>query len=166
EGGDDPARSRDPEAAGSRTGSETRCRGRGEDVMSESIVTLTWDGIAWANIVAAFVLPILVGLVTKKFTKSVWKVLLLTTLNTAQSLLGEAIRTWQDGGTYDLGVALPSLVTALRVAWGACTSVWKPSAVTERAQRVGDKTALTGNAAPGVSGYSTPIHSTHAETAT
>lgn len=134
--------------------------------MSESIVTLTWDGIAWANIVAAFVLPILVGLVTKKFTKSVWKVLLLTTLNTAQSLLGEAIRTWQDGGTYDLGVALQTLVIALLVSWGAYTNVWKPTEVTERAQRVGDKTALTGNATSGVSGYSTSIHYTHPDSDT
>lgn len=108
--------------------------------MNESIVTLTWDGIAWANIVAAFVLPILVGLVTKKATPSLIKVLALTVLNTLQSLLGEAIRTWQDGGTYDLGVALQTLVIALLVSWGAYTNVWKPTEVTERAQRVGDKT--------------------------
>jgi len=103
------------------------------------LVTLTWDGIAWANIVAAFVLPILVGLVTKTFTKSVYKVLLLTALNTVQSLLGEAVRTWQDGGTYDLGVALQTLVIALLVSWGAYTNVWKPTEVTDRAQRVGDR---------------------------
>src|SRR5690625_5139919 len=117
------------------------------------LVTLTWDAIAWANIVAAFVLPILVGLVTKTFTKSVYKVLLLTALNTVQSLLGEAIRTWQDGGTYDLGVALQTLVIALLVSWGAYTNVWKPTEVTERAQRVGDRTALTGSAAPRVEDF-------------
>lgn len=107
--------------------------------MSESPVIMSFDGIAWLNIVAAFVLPILVGLVTKKFTKSVYKVLLLTALNTIQSLLGEAIRTWQDGGTYDLDVAAQTLVVALLVSWGAYTNVWKPTEVTERAQRVGDK---------------------------
>ena len=116
--------------------------------MNESAVIMSFDGIAWLNIVAAFVLPILVGLVTKKFTKSVYKVLLLTTLNTIQSLLGEAIRTWQDGGTYDLDVALQTLVIALLVSWGAYTNVWKPTEVTERAQRVGDRTALTGSTAP------------------
>ncbi len=105
--------------------------------------TLTFDWIQAITWLVAVGLPLLVGLVTTRLTDSSVKVLLLAGLNTLTGLGSEALRTWADGGTFDAGQAVFTILTSLALAWGAYSNVWKPTGIAAAAQRSGRHRAET-----------------------
>ncbi|UNX54068.1 hypothetical protein MF406_14115 [Georgenia sp. TF02-10] len=101
------------------------------------MLTFSLDPITVAQLVLTVLLPVLVGLVTTRVTSSAAKAWQLAGLSLVSSMLAEAVRTWQDGGTYDAGagllLALPTFVGAVAVHYG----LLKPTGITERLQSAG-----------------------------
>lgn len=101
------------------------------------MLTFTLDPIAIGQIVLAVGLPVLVGLVTTRVTASRTKAILLAVLALVTSLLAEALRAWQAGEAYDVGIgllaAIPTLVIAIATQYG----IWKPTGVTDAVQSLG-----------------------------
>lgn len=93
--------------------------------------------IDWLLVVQLFIgtlLPLLVGLVTKRVTHGGAKAVLLAALSLVSSLGAELLRALQAGETYDVGLglllALPTFVIAIALHYG----LWKPTGVTDAAQ--------------------------------
>lgn len=97
-------------------------------------MTITWDWAAWVQLIIAFVLPLLVGLVTKTSMDGRLKALLLAGLNLVLALLTELGRSLAAGTTFDLGVALTTALPAFIVSVGAHTGLWKPTGATYTVQ--------------------------------
>lgn len=100
-------------------------------------ITFTFDAALVLQSVITVVLPVLVGLVTKKITSSGAKAVLLAGLSVVSSLLTEIMNATQSGATYDLGrgllVALFTFIGAVSLHYG----LFKPVGVAEKAQEVG-----------------------------
>lgn len=100
-------------------------------------IVFTFDPALVLQAVITVVLPVLVGLVTKKITSSGAKAVLLAALSVASSLLTEILNATQSGMTYDLGrglvMALMTFVGAVALHYG----LFKPTGVAEKAQEVG-----------------------------
>lgn len=94
---------------------------------------------AWQlfQLLAAVVLPLLVGLVTKRTTNPGRKAVLLAGLAVATSLASELAAALQSGAVYDLGQALFLGVGSFLVAVGLHYGLWKPTGAASAAQRVG-----------------------------
>jgi hypothetical protein len=99
-------------------------------------VTVTWDALSIVQLCIAFVLPLLVGLVTKTSMRGGVKALLLAGLNLVLALLSELARALTAGETFDLGVALISALPAFIVSVGAHMGLWKPTGVTNTVQHL------------------------------
>ena len=99
-----------------------------------SAVAFTLDPLAVVQLVIAFVLPVLVGLVTTRVTDSGVKAWLLAGLSLATSLLVELTRSLTDGTVYDLGVALVAALPAFVVSVAAHYGLWKATGVSRVAQ--------------------------------
>lgn len=102
------------------------------------MVTFTLSAVQVGQFVLAVVLPLLVGLVTKKTTDGGQKAILLAALTLVASMLGEAIDVWTGGGVYDIGQSLmlwlPTFVVSVATHYG----LWKPTGVSGTLQGVGD----------------------------
>lgn len=88
--------------------------------------------------VVAFVLPVLVGLVTKQVTHAGVKAALLAGLTLVSSVLvglGEALAA---GEVFNLGSALLAALPAFVVAVASHYGLWKPTGVSARVQAVGE----------------------------
>ncbi len=99
-------------------------------------MTITWDALSIVQLCIAFVLPLLVGLVTKTSMRGGVKALLLAGLNLVLALLSELARALTAGETFDLGVALISALPAFIVSVGAHMGLWKPTGVTNTVQHL------------------------------
>jgi len=97
-------------------------------------IAFTLDPITVVQLVAATVLPLLVGLVTKVVTHSGIRAVLLLTFALVGSLLAELVRAWQQGEVYDLGMglllALPTFIIGVATHYG----IWKPTGTAHAAQ--------------------------------
>jgi hypothetical protein len=95
------------------------------------------DWIAVLQIVIAFVLPVLVGVVTKTTTNSTLKVVLLGALALVTAFLTQWLDASIAGETFDAAQALLSGLLTWGVAIAAHLGIWKPTGVTQRAQDLG-----------------------------
>lgn len=99
-------------------------------------IAFSLDPLTVVQFVIAFLLPVLVGLVTTRVTSGALKAWLLAGLSLATSLLVELARALSSGEVYDLGlalfVALPAFVVSVATHYG----LWKPTGVAGAAQSV------------------------------
>jgi hypothetical protein len=101
------------------------------------VVAFTLDPLAVVQLCIAFVLPVLVGLVTTRVTSSAAKAWLLALLSLVTSLLVELARALTEAVTYDLGVALLIALPAFVVSVATHYGLWKPTGISGAAQDVG-----------------------------
>lgn len=100
-------------------------------VVAEPAVTFTLDPAVVVQLLVAFLLPVLVGLVTTRVTSSGRRAWLLAGLTLATSLLVELGRALTAGTIYDLGVALLTALPAFVVSVATHYGLWKPAGVTD-----------------------------------
>lgn len=100
-------------------------------------MTFTLDLAALIQLAVAFVLPVVVGLVTTRVTSAAVKAWLLAGLTLATSLLVELGRAVETGTTFDLGVALTAALPAFIVSVATHYGLWKPTGVTATVQAIG-----------------------------
>lgn len=100
-------------------------------------VAFTFDPATVVQLLIAFVLPVLVGLVTTRVTSPAVKAWLLAGLSLITSLLVELARALASGTTYDLGVALLAALPAFVVSVASHYGLWKPTGVADKAQAIG-----------------------------
>lgn len=101
----------------------------------EYVIEFSIDGVAVAQMVSVVVLPLLVAVVANRLTGA-GRAWLLAGLALVSSLLAEAVRTWQAGGSYDVGVGL---LAALPVFIGSVAAYYgflKPTGVAGAVQGV------------------------------
>ena len=103
------------------------------------MIQFTPDVAQWLNLLVAFVLPILVGLVTTKVTSPGTKALLLATLSLVAGLGAELLAAVNAGVTYDLSQGLFSGAATFLVAVASHYGLWKPTGASSAAQSVGAK---------------------------
>lgn len=101
------------------------------------VVAFTLDPLAVVQLCIAFVLPVLVGLVTTRVTSSGAKAWLLALLSLVTSLLVELARALTESVTYDLGVALLIALPAFVVSVATHYGLWKPTGISGAVQDVG-----------------------------
>lgn len=101
------------------------------------VVAFTLDPLAVVQLCIAFVLPVLVGLVTTRVTSSGAKAWLLALLSLVTSLLVELARALTESVTYDLGVALLIALPAFVVSVATHYGLWKPTGISGALQDVG-----------------------------
>jgi hypothetical protein len=97
-------------------------------------MTFTMDPATVVQFLIAFVLPLLVGLVTRQTVSAGVKAVLLAGLNLALSLLTELGRALSAGQVYDLGAALFLALPAFVMSVGGHFGIWKPTGTSEKAQ--------------------------------
>lgn len=97
-------------------------------------MTFTMDTLTVVQFIIAFVLPLLVGLVTKRVTHSGIKAVLLAGLNLLLSLLTELARSLTAGQVYDIGAALFLALPAFVMSVGGHFGIWKPTGAATKAQ--------------------------------
>jgi len=100
-------------------------------------VAFTLDGAATVHLLVAFVLPVLVGLVTTRVTSAGRKAWLLAGLTLVTSLLVELGRVLAAGGVFDVGASLLTALPAFVVSVAGHYGLWKPTGVSGAAQDVG-----------------------------
>jgi hypothetical protein len=91
------------------------------------------------QVVAGTLLPLLVGLVTKRETSPGRKAVLLAALSVLTSLLTEIASALQTGVVYNLGTALLASLVTFLVAVGTHYGLWKPTGTAGALQDVGPK---------------------------
>lgn len=99
-------------------------------------VAFTLDPATVVQFVIAFILPVLVGLVTTRVTSPAIKAWLLAGLSLVTSLLVELGRAIASATTYDLGVALLAALPAFVVSVATYHGFWKPTGVAGAVQNV------------------------------
>lgn len=107
--------------------------------VAATAIAFTVDPLAVVQFLIAFVLPVLVGLVTTRDTSPAVKAWLLASLSLVNSLLIELARALTAAITYDLGVALLAALPAFVVSVASHYGLWKPTGVAGKAQDVGAK---------------------------
>ncbi|MFJ2297395.1 hypothetical protein [Oerskovia paurometabola] len=100
-------------------------------VVAEPAVTFTLAPAIVVQLLVAFLLPVLVGLVTTRVTSSGRRAWLLAGLTLATSLLVELGRALTAGTGYDVGVALLAALPAFVVSVATHYGLWKPAGVTD-----------------------------------
>lgn len=106
-------------------------------------VAFTLDPLAVVQLLIAFILPVLVGLVTSRVVSPAVKAWLLAGLALATSLLTELARALTSGAVYDVGVALMAALPTFVVSVATYYGLWKPTGVAAAAQDVGTKDPST-----------------------
>lgn len=93
--------------------------------------TITLDAAYWYGLLTAFVLPVLVGLVTTRVTHPGTKAVILLALSAADSFIVElAAGTPGWNATNALIITAVNFVVAVATHFG----LWKPTGVARRAQ--------------------------------
>ena len=102
---------------------------------------ITFDVPLWLvlQLVGATILPLLVGLVTKRETDPGRKAIYLAALSVLISLLAEVVSALQTGVTYNLGTALLAALASFLIAVGTHYGLWKPTGTAGALQDVGTK---------------------------
>lgn len=102
-----------------------------------AVVAFTLDPATVVQLLIAFILPVLVGLVTTRVTSPAIKAWLLAGLSLVTSLLVELARSIASGTTYDVGVALLAALPAFVVSVASHYGLWRATGVTATVQDVG-----------------------------
>lgn len=97
-------------------------------------MTFTLDPVLVIQLLVSTVLPLLVGLVTKRVTHSGTKAVLLALISLATSLLAEMGAALTQGVLYDFGQGLLLAIPTFLIAVGMHYGIWKPTGVSEKAQ--------------------------------
>lgn len=113
------------------------------DAPTAPAVAFTLDPATVVQLLIAFILPVLVGLVTTRVTSPAVKAWLLAGLSLITSLLVELGRSITSGTTYDLGVALLAALPAFVVSVATHYGLWKPTGVSATVQDIGVKDPST-----------------------
>ena len=100
------------------------------------MITFTLDPLTVVQFTVAFILPVLVGLVTTRVTSGGIKAVLLAGLSLLTSLGVELARAITEGEAFDLGIALFAALPAFVISVASHFGLWKPTGVTEGAQSV------------------------------
>lgn len=100
-------------------------------------VAFSLDPLAVVQLLVAFVLPVLVGIVTTRVTKPGRKAWLLAGLSLLTSLLVELARAIGAGETYDVGVAFLAALPAFVISVSSHYGLWKPTGVAEAVKSIG-----------------------------
>lgn len=102
------------------------------------MITFGLDIVLVLQFTVAVLLPVLVGIVTKKVTRSGVKAALLALFALFTSLITELVASLQRGEVYDLGAGLflflPTFVIAVSTHYG----FWKPVGASAKVQAIGD----------------------------
>jgi len=106
-------------------------------VVAGVTVAFSLDPLAVVQLLIAFVLPVLVGIVTTSETKPGRKAWLLAGLSLVGSLLVELARAIGAGETYDVGIALLAALPAFVVSVSSHYGLWKPTGVAEFVKSIG-----------------------------
>lgn len=101
------------------------------------MVTFTFDPLAVVQLLIAFVMPLVVGLITKQSMSGGKKAVILAGLTLVTSLLTELARALSAGEVFDLGLALIAALPAFIVSASAHQGLWKPTGVTETVAELG-----------------------------
>ncbi len=89
------------------------------------------------GVLISTVLPLLVGLVTKRVTHAGKKAILLAVLSAANGLLTELAASIAAGTAYDIGVGGLTALTGFLVAVGLHYGIYKPTGLSETLQDIG-----------------------------
>ncbi|MEV7793430.1 hypothetical protein AB0O68_15765 [Streptomyces sp. NPDC087512] len=89
------------------------------------------DKAYWLGLLISVVLPVLVGLVTKRVTHAGVKAVLLLALSTLNGFLVELSNPGPD---YDIGTAIVLSLVAFATGTLAHFGLWKPTGVSAKAQ--------------------------------
>lgn len=100
-------------------------------------IAFTFDPLAVVQLLIAFVLPVIVGLVTTRVVSPAVKAWLLAGLALVTSLLTELARALTTAQTFDVGVALLAALPTFVVSVATYYGLWKPTGVARAAQDVG-----------------------------
>ena len=118
------------------------------------MITFTLDPLLVIQLLVSTVLPLLVGLITKRVTHSGVKALLLALAALVTSLLTELGTALANGVPYDVGQGLLLAIPTFLIAVGLHYGLWKPTGVTEKAQALFDSNTITVHESrlPGIDG--------------
>lgn len=97
-------------------------------------ILFTLDPALIIQLLVSTVLPLLVGLVTTKFTNGGTKAVLLAALALVTSLLVELGNALAAGVAYDLGAGLLLAIPTFLIAVGMHFGLWKPVGAAAAAQ--------------------------------
>lgn len=105
-------------------------------VAAAPVVAFTIDPALVVQLLLAFIMPVVVALVSTRVTKSNVRSWLLATLTVVTSLLTELGRSIATGTTFDVGIALLAALPAFVVSVSTYYGLWKPTGVAERVQGI------------------------------
>ncbi|MFF8679482.1 hypothetical protein ACF07F_16385 [Streptomyces sp. NPDC015237] len=94
-------------------------------------MTADLDKAYWIGLLISVILPVLVGLVTKRVTHAGFKAVLLLALSTLNGFLVEFANPGPD---YDFGTAVVLSLVAFGTGVLAHFGLWKPTGVSTKAQ--------------------------------
>lgn len=101
------------------------------------LVEFNLSALQIITFIVAVILPLLVGLVTKKVTDPGTKATLLAGLAAVTGLGAELVSALTQGEVYDLGSGIITAVTAFVVAVAIHYGIYKPTGATEKVQSIG-----------------------------
>ncbi|WP_405373446.1 MULTISPECIES: hypothetical protein [unclassified Microbacterium] len=99
-------------------------------------IAFTLDPLTVVQFVIAFLLPVIVGLVTTRVSSGSMKAILLAALSLVTSLAVELARALSSGEVYDLGLALFAALPAFVVSVSSHYGLWRPTGVSDVAQSI------------------------------
>lgn len=99
-------------------------------------IAFTLDPLTVVQFVIAFLLPVIVGLVTTRVSSGSMKAILLAALSLVTSLAVELARALSSGEVYDLGLALFAALPAFVVSVSSHYGLWRPTGVSDAAQDI------------------------------
>lgn len=105
------------------------------------MISFTLDPALIIQLLVSTVLPLLVGLVTKKITHGGVKAVLLAGLALVTSLLTELGQAIANGVPYDLGQGLLLAIPTFLIAVGLHYGLWKPIGAATKAQELFDSSS-------------------------
>lgn len=98
------------------------------------MVQFTMDAALTIQLVLTVLMPILVGLITKKTTSSAVKAWLLAGTTLVTSVLTGLYDAVINAGVFDLGMALLVAIPAFAISVATHYGLWKPTGVSDAAQ--------------------------------
>jgi hypothetical protein len=104
--------------------------------------TFTLDPAMTIQLLVAVILPILVGLVTTRVTASSTKSWLLAGLTLVTSLLTQLGNAVAHHVTFDLGLALLTVIPAFAISVATYYGLWKPTGISNAAQELKSTTLI------------------------
>jgi len=99
-------------------------------------IAFTLDPALVVQMLLAFIMPVVVALVSTRVTKSNVRSWLLAGLTVVTSLLTELARSIATNTTFDVGLALLAALPAFVVSVSTYYGLWKPTGVADAAQGV------------------------------